>query len=88
MKIVYFLFKDIKNNNIIRNLYEDIKEKIKNNSRKQYDLLKKYIDENNMSGKVGIVDIGAGCSIEYAFNKIINKSKWEYRFIWFVFSYL
>lgn len=72
-----FLFKDIKDNNVIRNLYEDIKEKIKNNSRKQYDLLKKYIDENNMSGKVGIVDIGAGCSIEYAFNKIINKSKWN-----------
>lgn len=30
-----------------------------------------------MSGKVGIVDIGAGCSIEYAINKIINKSKWN-----------
>lgn len=72
-----FLFKDIKTNNILRALYEDIKEDIKNNSKKQYELLKKYIDENNMIGKIAIVDIGAGCSIEYAINKIINKSKWN-----------
>ena len=72
-----FLYKNVKTDSILKLLFDDIKTDVNLNSKKQYDLLEEYIRQNNMIGKVAIIDIGAGCSIEYALKKIIDKSKWN-----------
>lgn len=39
-------------------MYEELKPKIIENSKREYDLLQKYIKKNQLSGKFAIIDIG------------------------------
>lgn len=42
-------------------------------SNEQRLLLKKYMIKENFSGTLGIVDMGAGCSIEFALNELLER---------------
>lgn len=48
---------------------------LKQNSRKQLELFLKYLEWKNFHDRVGIVDIGGNCSIEFALNELIGKAK-------------
>ncbi len=53
-----FSGKKYKSDKKLRNFYELIKEDVYNNSKREQELLIKYLKMNNFSGKVAIVDIG------------------------------
>lgn len=52
-------------NTQIKNIYDDLSEKIKKKSKEQDELLLQYLSQNEISGKVGIVDIGWKGSMQY-----------------------
>lgn len=43
------------------------------NASKQLKFLRDYMLEKNFAGSVGVIDMGAGCSIEFAFNELLTK---------------
>ncbi len=47
---------------------------LRSNSEEQLLLLKRYMNEKNFSGTLGIIDMGAGCSIEFALNELLNQT--------------
>lgn len=49
----------------IRDVYDGLSEKIKKKSKEQDELLLQYLSQNEISGKVGIVDIGWKGSMQY-----------------------
>lgn len=56
-------------------IFDQIKEYWFNHSKEQYKLLLQYMDEKQFDGRVGIIDMGAGCSIESALDSLLQKSK-------------
>ena len=52
-------------NTQIKNLYDDLFEIIKKKSKEQDELLFQYLSQNEISGKVGIIDIGWKGSMQY-----------------------
>ena len=65
---------NIKNNYKIKRLYELIKEKVKNNSKKQLEELLKYLKYNDFNGKVAIIDIGWQGTMQKALEIIAKHS--------------
>lgn len=53
-----FKRKDMLNDKLLINLYSRIKDDIINNSKQEYEMLIRYLNQNNFNGKVAIVDIG------------------------------
>lgn len=49
----------------IKDVYDSLSEKIKKKSKEQDELLLQYLSQNEISGKVGIVDIGWKGSMQY-----------------------
>lgn len=62
-------------NKSMHSFSQEIYSDILANSKKQEELLKKYMAQEKIIGRVGIVDIGAGCTIEFALHSLIGK--WE-----------
>lgn len=56
-------------------LFEEIKPLIHKNSKKEYDLLLQYMEQEKFNGDVSIIDIGWNGNMQMAFNNIVNKSK-------------
>ena len=46
---------------------------LRTHSEEQLLLLKRYMNEENFSGTLGIIDMGAGCSIEFALNELLEQ---------------
>lgn len=59
----------------VKSVFDQLKEYWVGNSKEQYGLLQNYMDEQQFNGRVGIIDMGAGCSIEYALNALLQKAK-------------
>lgn len=56
-----------------RELYNEIREDIYNNSRAEYKILSKYLQQINFNGKVAIVDIGWHGNMQKALIKICKS---------------
>lgn len=59
-------------NTKLLNLFDIMKNDIYKESVSQDQMLLKYLDNENISGEIGISDIGAACTIEYAFREYIS----------------
>lgn len=59
----------------VKSVFDQLKEYWVGNSKEQYELLQNYMEEQQFNGCVGIIDMGAGCSIEYALNALLQKAK-------------
>lgn len=62
------------NNGKINLLFDAVKSDIWRLSVDQNRLLLRYLQQENISGKVGISDIGAACTIEHAFSDFASKN--------------
>ena len=51
----------------VESLFDFIKEQIFSDSKAQAILIQSYFHQEQFYGNVGIIDMGAGCSIEFAF---------------------
>lgn len=69
-----FTYDTLLQNKNVKLLFEELKPCILKNSVRAFDVLLKYIYQVDMSGKIAMVDIGAGCSIEIAFREFIKKA--------------
>lgn len=69
-----FTLQELVDNQKIYALFQILKPYIYENSRKALNLFTRYIKQNQMQGRIAMVDIGAGCSIECAFRKIIKDT--------------
>lgn len=54
---VFYRSEILKNQNLM-SMYKELSVDIKNNSLIEYELLKKYLTQNNINGKFAVVDIG------------------------------
>lgn len=76
------------NDKRIRKMFLALKTNIIKKSLEQLDLLKLYFKQINFKGKVAIVDIGAGGSIETALKMINDKAKLNINYTCFyLYSY-
>lgn len=57
----------------MKTIFEKLIPFLKTISTEQFLLLKKYMIKENFSGTLGIIDMGAGCSIEFALNELLEK---------------
>ena len=70
------LYKDVLSDVKFRKFFEEIRPKFISIANTQKVLFQKYFsDMTNEAGKIAIVDIGAGCTIEYALNEFLKRSK-------------
>ena len=56
----------------LHGLIEDLKSDIIANSKQQYELIKKYLSDNKVSGRFGVVDIGYGGSMQRYLQQILT----------------
>lgn len=68
-----FSKKEFFENKDIKSFYENIKEDVKENSRKEFDILNKYLEQEGFSGKVAIVDIGWEGTIQKNLNSFFDS---------------
>lgn len=68
-----FDFKSLRSDKRILALYDKLKKFIIDDSIKQATYSKQYYKESDFEGKVAVIDLGAGCSIEFALNEFIEK---------------
>lgn len=57
-----------------KNVFAQLMPFLRINSRDQLLFLKRYMNEENFSGTLGIIDMGAGCSIEFALNELLKQT--------------
>lgn len=65
--------KDALNNTNLRALFEELKPDIISVSKREYETLKGYIEQNNLSGKFAIVDIGWSGSMQRYLVQTLGK---------------
>lgn len=68
-------YQDVTLQGNIRELLEELKPDILKESQIQYQLTLEYLRAQNMQGKVGIIDVGARCSIELALRRLITRAQ-------------
>lgn len=56
-------------------LFNELKQKIYENSKKEYNLLLKYMEQEKFNGECSIVDIGWNGNMQMAFKNVISASK-------------
>ena len=57
-----------------KTIFKQLAPFLRSNSEEQLLLLKRYMNEENFSGTLGIIDMGAGCSIEFALNELLKQT--------------
>lgn len=57
----------------VKKIFELLKDKIIDNSKKEYELLKQYLIQKDFCGKCAIVDVGWNGSMQLALTKIIKS---------------
>ena len=65
--------KQIINDKKLKDFCEELVPIIKHISKVESNNLLKYFEQENFNGNIAIVDIGAGCSIEFALKKLIKN---------------
>ncbi len=65
-------YEELFDNPTIKKMLEEIIPLIKENSKKEYDLLKKYLVQEKFNGKATIVDIGWNGNMQKALLKIVD----------------
>ncbi len=57
----------------LRKLLDELMPDIVKNSKKEYELLLKYLSENAVSGKFGVIDIGYGGSMQQYLQQVLTQ---------------
>lgn len=65
--------KTILNNTKLIQLYKELKQDIVSISKKEYEILVKYIEQNKLKGKFAIVDIGWSGGMQRYLNETLNR---------------
>lgn len=65
--------KELLNNEKLMSMYNELGSDIEKNSKEEYALLIKYIEQNNISGKFAIVDIGWSGGMQRYLSETLNK---------------
>lgn len=65
--------KNIQQNKKLQKLYNEISNDIYQISKNEYQVLKKYIEQNNLKGKFAIVDIGWSGGMQRYLDKMLSK---------------
>lgn len=65
--------KTIKNDKRLRALIDEIKSDIIENSKREYELLARYLEENDVKGKFAVVDIGYGGSMQCCLQQALRQ---------------
>lgn len=65
--------KELLENKNLNSLYSELEADIETVSKKEYELLVKYIDQNHLSGKFAIVDIGWSGGMQRYLIETLNK---------------
>ena len=68
----------IKTDERLRSLIEDIKPGIIENSKKEYEMLIRYLEENEVRGKFAVVDIGYGGSMQRYLQQVLTQLSIEH----------
>ena len=63
----------IKKEERLKALLEQIKSDIIENSKREYELLTRYLEENVVRGKIAVVDIGYGGSMQRYLQQVLTK---------------
>ena len=69
----------IKSDIRLKALIEDIKPAIIENSKKEYELLIRYLKENDVKGRFAVVDIGYGGSMQRYLQQVLTQIGIDYR---------
>lgn len=69
---------DLINNSDLKQLYDQLGSEIEKNSKKEYDLLVKYIRQKNLKGKFAIVDIGWSGGMQRYLEEVLTKLEIEH----------
>lgn len=65
---------EIMQNEALQKFYQIVKEDMIHNSRKEFDLLIRYLKQQGFSGEIAVVDIGWYGSLQYFLQKILEGS--------------
>lgn len=71
----FFDRKTILNNSALRKLYDDLSQDIENKSNEEYTELVKYLRQENVKGKFGIVDIGWSGGMQRFLTETLDQLK-------------
>lgn len=66
-------YKELFADKIFKNIFEEVKPLIYKNSKKEYELLIKYMEQEKFSGDVSIIDIGWNGNMQVAFKNILRS---------------
>ena len=66
-------FKEVQNDRRVLKVWEEVYPDIVSNSKNQYILLKRYMEQEKIGNRVALVDVGAKCTIEIALRKLNEK---------------
>lgn len=67
--------KDLLDSDKFRQIYSMVRERVIENSRKEYNAVVQYLQENNVCGKIAIVDIGYNRTMQKALQRILEAAK-------------
>lgn len=66
-------YDELLSNNKIREIYNEVYEDIKKESKKEYNLFKEYLKQEDFNGKIAVVDIGWHNSMQYYLEQISKR---------------
>lgn len=75
-----YTFSELKSSIELRELYECLKVRIDENSKKQEMVLCQYLQQNGVSGRCAIVDIGWHGSMQSSLEQLIELHNWDVEF--------
>ena len=70
-------YNDLFKNAIFKDIFESIYEDILKEAKKEYIILKKYINQEKLYGNVAIVDVGWHNSMQYYLSEIAKKNNYN-----------
>ena len=66
-------------NKRLKALIDELRPDIISNSKKEYELLIEYLDQNNVSGQFGVVDIGYSGSMQRYLHQVLTQLQIEHK---------
>ena len=73
----HIYYNDLFKNNAFRKIFDNIYEDIKQEAQKEYEILKKYIKQEKLSGNVAMVDVGWHNSMQFYLEKIAKYNNYN-----------
>lgn len=68
-----FFKKDMATSSTLRNFFEAVKNDIIDNSKREFALFQRYLEQNDFNGSIGIVDVGWNGNLQRCLNVIVSK---------------